>query len=68
MRKSLLLLGILSATTSPVFAAEASQDQIKALEARIKSLEANAEAMRQQAADAMAALQAMWWLMFICRH
>ncbi|HPW34016.1 MAG TPA: hypothetical protein PLF92_14015, partial [Arenimonas sp.] len=58
MRKSLLLLGILSATTSPVFAAEASQDQIKALEARIKSLEANAEAMRQQAADAMAALQA----------
>ena len=58
MRKSLLALCILSAMASPAFAGAASQDQIKALEARIKSLEANAEAMRQQAADAMAALQA----------
>lgn len=58
MRKSLLALCIMSAISSPAFAANASQDQIKALEARIKSLEASAEAMRQQASDAMSALQA----------
>jgi regulator of replication initiation timing len=58
MKKPLLALCILSAMASPAFAGNASQDQIKALEARIKSLEANAEAMRQQAADAMEALQA----------
>lgn len=57
MRKSLLALCVLSALASPAFAGT-SQDQIKALEARIKSLEANAEAMRQQAAEAMSALQA----------
>jgi hypothetical protein len=58
MKKSLLSICISALLiASPAFAASPSQDQIKALEARIKNLEANAEAMRQQAADAMAALQ-----------
>jgi hypothetical protein len=59
MKKSLLTLGILATLGSPTFAATPSQDQhIAELEARIKVLEANAEAMRQQAADALAAVQA----------
>jgi hypothetical protein len=58
MKKSFLAFFIFSVLASPASATEASQGQIKALEARIKSLEANADAMRRQAADAMAALQA----------
>ncbi|MEO8307982.1 MAG: hypothetical protein ABI616_08070 [Pseudomonadota bacterium] len=59
MKKSLLTLGILATLGSPAFAATPSEDpHIADLEARIKVLEANAEAMRQQADAALAALQA----------
>jgi hypothetical protein len=59
MKQSLLTLGILAALGSPAFAATPTQDKhIEDLEARIKVLEANAEAMRQQAAEALNALQA----------
>src|SRR4249919_778497 len=58
MKQSLIALGILATLGSPAFAATSSQDQhIADLEARIKVLEANAEAMRRQAAEALAALQ-----------
>lgn len=58
MKKSLLALGIFSVLTSPAYSAELSQTQIAAFEERIKALEASAETMRQQAAEAMSALQA----------
>ncbi|KFN42953.1 hypothetical protein [Arenimonas oryziterrae] len=59
MKQSLLCLCILAGLSSPVLAAPAAQDKhVEDLEARIKVLEANAEAMRQQAAEAMSALQA----------
>jgi hypothetical protein len=59
MKQSLITLGILAALCPPAYAATPTQDQhIADLEARIKVLEANAEAMRQQAVEALAALQA----------
>ena len=59
MKRSLLTFSILMALTAPAWAATTStQDpHIQALEARIKALEASAEAMRQQAQQAIAALQ-----------
>lgn len=59
MKRSLLVVCVLAALASPALAASATSEQrVEALEARIKVLEANAQAMRQQAAEAMAALQA----------
>jgi hypothetical protein len=59
MKISLLTLAVLAGLTAPTFAAVPPPDkQIEALEARVRLLEANAEAMRKQAEDAMAALQA----------
>ncbi len=59
MKHSLIALGVLAALGSPAFAASPTPDQhIADLEARLKVLEDNAQAMRKQADDAMAALQA----------
>ena len=59
MKHSLLALGVLVALGAPAFAATPSpQQHIEELEARIKLLEDNAQAMRKQADDALAALQA----------
>ena len=59
MKNSFVVLGVLAVLTSPAFAAVPPPDRhIEDLEARIKLLEANAEAMRKQAEDAMAVLQA----------
>jgi len=58
MKKTLLVACISLALVSPAFAAEPTrQDRFDALEARIKSLEASAEAMRQQALAAARALE-----------
>lgn len=59
MKQSLVALCILAALSSPAFAASpTTEKQIQDLEARILALEANAEAMRRQTAEALAALQA----------
>ena len=58
MKKNLLALGLLAAIAAPTHAATTAQpDRLDALEARIKQLEANAEAMRQQALAATQALE-----------
>ncbi|MEP6938624.1 MAG: hypothetical protein ABI846_02585 [Rudaea sp.] len=58
MRKSLILLGLLTALANPALAADATQKQLDDLGARIKALEANAQQLRDQAAAALAAAQA----------
>jgi hypothetical protein len=59
MKHLLIALGVLAALGSPAFAASPTPEQhIADLEARLKVLEDNAQAMRKQADDAMAALQA----------
>jgi hypothetical protein len=59
MKKSLLAAGILAALNSQAFPAQPVADrQIEDLEARIKQLELNADAMRRQADEAMATLAA----------
>jgi len=56
MRQTLISLCLVSAIASPAFAADKTpQQRISELEARVKTLEANAEALRTQAADAVAA-------------
>ena len=59
MKRTLLALGVLAALASPAHAAtKAKRPSIEELSARIEALEANAQALRQQAADALAAAQA----------
>lgn len=59
MKQILLTLGLFAASASPLLAATPSQtERIEDLEARIKVLEANAEAQRKQANDTLQALQA----------
>jgi hypothetical protein len=55
MKKFVIAAGLLAASASPAFAQDAKR--IEALEARIKVLEASADAMRQQAAQASEALK-----------
>jgi len=58
MKKKLISLCILSALATSAFAGQAAKpDRLDVLEARIKTLEANADAMRQQALEATQALQ-----------
>jgi hypothetical protein len=59
MKKSLLVLCLASALGTSAYAAEpVTQQQLEALEARIGQLEADAQAMRKQTADALAQAQA----------
>jgi hypothetical protein len=59
MNRFLVVLGVLATLTSPAFAAAPPPDRrLEDLEARVKLLEASAEAMRRQAEDALAVLQA----------
>ena len=59
MKRPLLAACILAALSTQALAAQPTRDrQIEDLEARVKLLEASAEAMRRQAEDAMTALQA----------
>ena len=58
MKKNLLALGLLAAISAPAHAATTPPpDRLDALEARIQLLDANAEALRQQAVAATQALE-----------
>jgi hypothetical protein len=58
MKPSLLTLAVLAALAAPAHATETlSPERVAALEARMKALEANAEALRQQVAATESALQ-----------
>lgn len=57
MKRTLLALAVLSALSGTAIAATPSSTTLDALEARLKTLEENAEAQRKQTADALAALE-----------